>query len=149
MFYEYKQDDLGIYHANAYQFINGVKVFTNNVAFHFHRDKTFMFSSGEIVSKISLTSQPSLSERQAASLFVRELRADTYAGMGKDELIEGCLDVEFGYYDLNASSGLTVMNFVKAWKVTPKGKTHPIAFIHDKNASTIYYFNGVTNTAKF
>jgi Zn-dependent metalloprotease len=143
VFYEYNQDDHGIYHANAYQFINGVRVFTNNVAFHFRQDKTFIFSSGVMVSKIDLNSKPSLSERRAASLFARAVRADTFTGINKDELLEGCLDVEFGYYDLNASSGSTVMNFVKAWKVTPKGKNYPIAYVNDKNDSIIYYFNGM------
>jgi Zn-dependent metalloprotease len=143
VFHEYKQDDYGIYHADAYQFINGVRVLTNDVSFHFRQDKSFTISSGAIVSKISLSNKPSLREREAAALFVRELSADTYAGVDKDELIKACLDVEFGYYDLNATSGSTDMNFVKAWKVTPKGKNFPIAYFNDQNASVIYYFNGI------
>ena len=53
------------------------------------------------------------------------------------------MSAEFGYYDLNAGSGNTTENLVKAWKITLKNQAYPLAYYEDDDGKLIYYDNGI------
>ena len=142
-FYSYNVDNQGIHHINAYQYINRLKAFTGEMSFHFDANKKFRFASGEAIAKINLNNFSSLSQKQVGQLYLSVLRKDTFTGIDKDAIISNCLDIEFGYYDLNAGTSNAVQNYAKAWKITPAGKMYPIAYVNDSKSDIIYYFNGV------
>ena len=142
-FYDYSVDDLGLTHAKAYQYANGLRIFTGNVGFHFQKDQTSYFLSGKRIDRVTLNAKSSLKKDQVASLFLSEIKKEPYSGIDKEAIIGGCIEVEFGYYNLNAGSGTAPENMVKAWKVTAKGLRYPFAYINDDTSGLIYYDNGI------
>jgi len=133
-----KPDELGYQRVECYQFVNDLKVLSDYVVFRF-RYGILIFVSKNLAGTIDLDTKPLMNSNDVAKKFVDAMKQDQDC-TNKD--IRGCFDLEFGYYDLNAG-GYTTQNFIKAWKITPRKKEYPFAYINDSNSEIIYYFNGI------
>ena len=84
-----------------------------------------------------------MKQNDVIEMFLNDLNQDNNYFGNKDDIKQGCYDIEFGYFDLNAGISYSASNFTKAWKVKPKDKQYPYAFINDMTSTTIYYDNGI------
>jgi len=137
-FYRLDTDELGFYHVRCYQFVNNLKVFSEELIFHFNQQRTFYLVSGNKINAIGLDAKPSLHPNKVAEQFIRMISQE------KDEIVDeatrkGCFEIEFGYIGLDDSS----KHFTKAWKVKPTGKDYPFAYINDNNSEIIHYDTGI------
>ena len=127
---------------SAYQYLNGLKVFTDYLAFEFGANDSLIHQDGYKITNLSLSNKPKLSLAQVRLIFINAMKND---GFYKNNyaIQDSCIDMEFGYYDLNSGSGNQVKNYTSAWKVYPQNREYPIAYIDDLHKKLIYYFNGV------
>jgi len=137
-----QKDELGHHHVRCYQFINNLKVFTSDLIFHFDKNNRYYFLSGDLISAIDLNTKPSMNQDLIVEKFINALQDNIYIG-DKEKIINGCFNVEFGYYDLNAGIGYADAKFTKAWLIKPRNQDYPFAYINDKNSEVIYYDNGI------
>lgn len=144
-FYGFQHDNLGYYHVRCNQFVNGLQLFRENLIFHFKPDKTYSSLSGDLIAQIDLDTIPSMAQDSVIEKYLEELdKDDFYKMMGDVEKIkQGCFDIEFGYFDLNDWMGIAEPNYIKAWKVNPKGRENPHAYINDLTSTLFSYDNGV------
>jgi Zn-dependent metalloprotease len=143
LFYKLQTDELGYHHVRCYQFINNLKVFTNDLIFHFNQAGKYYYLSGNLITKIDLNPESSMIQNNVIKKYLNELNNDDCYTGNKEDIIKGCFDVEFVYYNLNAGISNADKNFTKAWKVKPKSKKYPFAYINDMTSNTIYYDNGI------
>ena len=137
-FYQLNTDDLGFTHVRCYQFVNNLKVFSEELIFHFNKNNEHYLTSGNIINSIGLDTNPSLNRDKAAEIFIRRTEQEK-APTVDPAILKGSFDIEFGYTGLDDSSA----KFAKAWKVKPAGKAYPFAYINDDNSEIIFYDNGV------
>ena len=142
-FYELQIDELGYHHVRCFQYINNLKLFTNDLIFHFNQNDSYCYLSGDLINGINLDTKPKMIQNKVIDLFINEINKDNNYFDSKDELIKGCFDIEFGYYDLNAGTESSINIFTKAWFVKPKGKEYPIAYIDDSHNRLIGYSDGI------
>jgi hypothetical protein len=126
----------------AYQFVNGLKVFTDYWGFEFGENNVLVNMFGDTIRNLSLPSKPILLQSQVRGIFINEIKKD---GFYKNNLAiqDSCIEMEFGYYDLNSGSGNQSGNYTTAWKVYPKNQNYPNAYIDDLRGKLIYYDNGI------
>jgi len=137
-FYQLDKDDLGFHHVKCFQLINNLKVFSEELIFHFNKNNENYLTSGNVINSLKLDDKQSLNKNKAVEIFLGKITQEK-ASMVDKNIQKGCFEVEFGYYGLDGSKG----KFVKVWKVKPKGKDHPYAYINDDNSEIVYYDNGV------
>jgi Zn-dependent metalloprotease len=142
-FYKLQTGELGQQHVKCFQYINGIKIFTNDLIFHFDQNNRYSSLSGDLIKVINLDIKPQMEPRDIIDLFINQISKDHY--YSSSELVNNCFETEFGYYDLNAGTSYKPNLFTKAWLVKPKGKEYPIAYIDDSKNGLIYYFNGIIN----
>ncbi len=142
-FYRLTNDELGHSHVRCNQFVNGLRVFTDDLIFHFDQNDNYYFLSGDIINKIELNTYSSMDNYDVAVKFLTLVENDNSFIGDKSEIINGCFDLEFGYFDLNAGISYTEENFTKAWKIKPADRDYPYAYINDENTEIISYDNGI------
>jgi Zn-dependent metalloprotease len=142
-FFKFQTDNFGYHHARCYPFINNLKVFTNDLIFHFDKNNNYKSMSGHLVDGIDLDSIPSMDKKSVIEKYLNEINNDEFNSAKKDSIIKNCFELEFGYYDLNAGKSFSVKNFTKAWKVYPKAKVYPFVYVNDMTSNIIYYDNGI------
>ena len=142
--YRLQIDDMGYKHVKCYQYVNNLKVFTDEVIFHFDAQNHYYVLSGELISTINIKTSPSMSKNDVIKIFLKSVEDDdSDFSPNLEQLKDGCFLCELGYYDLNSGTSYASQNFIRAWKITPEDKDFPVAFINDSDKSLIYYFNGV------
>ncbi|MBP1637510.1 MAG: fungalysin/thermolysin family protein [Bacteroidetes bacterium] len=142
-FFRLQNDELGYHHVRCNQFVNGLRVFTDDIIFHFDQNDKYYSLSGDIIEKIDLNTKISMDYDSVVEKFLYLIEQDnTYIG-DKKEIINNCFDLEFGYFDLNAGISYSDENFTKAWKIKPTNRDYPYAYINDENSETISYDNGI------
>ena len=142
-FYSFLLDELGYHHVKCYQFKNNLKLFTNDLIFHFNEKNNYYFLSGKLIDKVSLDSKSTMNYNSVVTKFIYELNQDKDFFGDKETIKNNCFDVEFGYYDLNTGISNASENFTKAWKIKPTNKDYPYAYINDMNSVVIGYDNGI------
>ena len=142
-FYRLQHDELGYHHVRCNQFVNGLKLFTDDLIFHFDQDDKYSSLSGAVVDEIDLSSTSSMNYSKVVEKFLYLVEHDETFFGNKDEIIKSCFDLEFGYFDLNAGISYSDVNFTKAWKIKPTNKDYPFAYINDVNSEIIGYDNGI------
>lgn len=141
-YFRYEHDRLGTYHVRCYQFNQSLKLFSEDLIFHFNNSKNFYYLSGNLITTTGLDTIPTRSTNKIAGIFLESISKDSF-NSGDKTILNGCFDLEFGYYNLNAGTGVTTPNFTKAWWVKPAGKDYPFAYIDDVRGTVIYYDNGI------
>jgi len=142
-FYSFQLDELGYHHVKCYQFKNNLKLFTNDLIFHFNEKNYYYFLSGKLIEKVSLDSKSTMHYNSVVKKFIYALDQDKDFFGDKEIIKNNCFDVEFGYYDLNIGISNTSENFTKAWKINPTNNDYPYAYINDMNSVVICYDNGI------
>ena len=137
-FHQLDTDDFGFHHVKCYQLINNLKVFSEELVFHFNQNNEYYLLSGNLIHSIGLNAKSSLNQNKVMDIFIRKIEQEKASMVNKDILKE-CFEVEFGYVRLDDSTE----TFAKAWKVKPADKNYPYAYIDDKSSKIIYYDNGV------
>ncbi|NTW17897.1 MAG: hypothetical protein HGA41_10655, partial [Syntrophaceae bacterium] len=72
---------------------------------------------GELISDINIGSESIMDSKSVVDVFLNKIKTDDPTNSN----ISGCFLLEFGYYDLNVSSGKLEHDFIKAWKVSKEG----------------------------
>ena len=121
------------------EYTNGLPIFTGQSTFHF-KNGVFDFRSGHPASGPRLNTVLTLNAGQLRSRFSATV---AQFDLSRPILWLQCVSAEFGYYDLNAGSGNTTENLVKAWKITLKNQAYPLAYFEDNDGKLIYYDNGI------
>ncbi|MBN2096182.1 S-layer homology domain-containing protein [Candidatus Peregrinibacteria bacterium] len=121
------------------QFVNGLKLFYEELEYRFN-EYAILYPSGihgnEII-ELDLDNRPSMSKEDVIDLFNNEINNDVYlTPYEKQRALNGCYELEFGYYHLNSGS------FTKAWRIDSKDVPPLHAFINDTTSEIIYYDNG-------
>lgn len=132
----------GYIYISCYQYSNGLKVFTENLSFIQTKSDTILHQSGAIIQNIDATKTPLMNIKNVKKLFLSQIANDDIikrSGL----IIDTCIDLEFGYYNLNLHQILLPKNFTTAWKVTPQNEMYPQAFINDQTGEILDYFNGI------
>ena len=88
-----------------------------------------------------MNTKASMKEDDVVKMFINAVKEDGF--YDAEFIINGCFNVEFGYYDLNASISFTDAKYVKAWKITSSFTEEVVAYINDEKSELIYYFNGI------
>jgi hypothetical protein len=143
LFYRFVTDEGGHHYVGCSQIINHQMVFTNTLNFCFDENDNYYYLSGTKVNKIHLDALPHTNQNAVIEKFLGEIAKDGFYESSLEEIKGGCFDLEFGYYDLNAGTNSTSMNFIKVWMVTTHGYDYPIAYIDDTKGTTLYYDNGI------
>ena len=160
LFTRFQEDELGYRHVRCYQFANNLIIFTSDAIFHFDKNDNYSSLSGDLISMINLNTKSSMKQDNVVEKYIDIVKHDedflawlrllvemakvdeTVEVITLEDIIEGCFDVEFGYYDLNVGISYTNENFAKAWKIKPTNREYPYVYINDENSETIYYDNG-------
>ena len=121
------------------QYTNGVKLFTGDLVYNF-LSNSFNSKGGNITNGTSLNTSAQLTLGRLRKLFVDDIELFDHNGK---QYKDSCFNAEFGYYNLNAGTGNTSENLVKAWHLTPKFNSYPEAYYQDIAGKIIYYFNGI------
>jgi len=137
-FYQSDKDDLGFTHVKCYQYVNNLKVFSEELIFHFNRNNEHYLLSGNIINSTGLDAKQSLSKNKVLEIFIQKIEQEKASIVGP-AILNGCFDIEFGYTRLNDSG----KQFIKVWKVKPASKDYPCAYINDDNSEIINYDNGM------
>lgn len=132
---------MGYRYIGAYQFVNGLKVFTNHWSFEFGKNDSLIFMHGDTILSLDLPKMPRLSIAQVRSIFINAINADGFIIYAS--LQDSCMNMQFGYYDLKAGAYNNVHKYTTAWKINPNNRDYPYAFIDDLNERLIYYDNGI------
>jgi hypothetical protein len=134
-------------YAEAYQYVNNLKLFTDEMIYHFDLNSSLTFmSDSQRVTTINLINVPRLTTGQVRYLFMKELEKDhfyTNTSNSADSIEIKCINVEFGYYDLNAGTSFQPKKYTIAWRVHPSYQEFPYAYINDRTGNIIYYFDGI------
>jgi Zn-dependent metalloprotease len=160
-FIRFQEDELGHRHVRCYQFANNLIIFTSDAIFHFDKNNNYYFLSGDLINTINLNTKSAMRQDDVVTKYIDMVKHDevflewlrllveiakvdeTVEVITLEDIIEGCFDVEFGYYDLNAGISYANENFTKSWKIKPTNREYPCAYINDENSETIYYDNGL------
>jgi len=137
-FYHFETDGLGFRHVKGYQFVNNLKVFSEELIFHFNKQDSCYLVSGDLLNATGLDNKQSLNESKAVEIFIRQVDQEK-ASMIDKAVTKGCFEVEFGYL----KSDDDIRKFVKVWKVKPTDRAYPYAYISDDNSEIMVYDNGV------
>ena len=142
LFTRFQKDELGHHHIRCYQFVNNLIVFTSDVIFSFDKNDDNYFLSGDLINTINLNTKPLMKQDNVTEKYIARIEQD---GFYKEntEIINGCFDIEFGYYDLNAGISYADKKITKAWKINSTNKDYPFAYVNDDNSEIIYYDNGI------
>jgi len=144
LFTQLQEDESGYHHVRCRQFANNLIIFTGDAIFHFDENDNYYSLSGNLITTINLNTKSSMKYDDVVKKYVELVTVDeTFDALTLEDIIHGCFDVEFGYYDLHAGISDTNENFTKAWKIKPTSNDYPYAYINDENAETIYYDNGI------
>jgi hypothetical protein len=134
-------------YIGAYQFVNGLKVFTGYLGFEFGENDSFIYKGGDTIPNLSLPNKPRLLNSQVRGIFINEIKNDGFY-KNNFEIQDNCIEMEFGYYDLHSGSGNQTKDYTTAWKVYPKNGNYPNAYIDDMRGELIYYDNGIETFKK-
>src|SRR5882672_8826144 len=128
-------------HITATQYTNGLPILFSDIGFHFRNDAFYVLAGNRYgTTTNNLDTLPFLELSEVRGLFIGAIK-DHKLNVG--DYKNSCLDVQFGYIDLNAGSGsLAPGNLKKAWYVTPSGKSYPEAIFLDREGTTFYFFDG-------
>ena len=137
-FYRLDKDDLGFTHVRSYQYVNGLRVFSADLIFHFNQNGAYYLLTGNLINSTGLDARPSLNPQKVAEIFSQRIGQEK-ASMVDATVSKGCFEIEFGYAGLDNSNE----KFAKVWKAKPAGKDSPFAYINDDTSEIIYYDNGV------
>jgi len=128
----------GIYqNVFADQIINGLPILSEHIWYQFE-NSAIQSTTGTRYSSAAPSGGSALSLPQLRELFLNAAAKNNAAVSFKDS----CLVAQFGYYDLNVTSG-GAPNLVKAWSVTQRNyNAYPRVFFRDDNGATILYDGG-------
>jgi len=142
--YEFIPDSLGYSHIKGFQYVNSLRVFTNNLIYHFNKEDQYYSLSGDLINEVYINSEAKSSLSSMENSYGKALAADSFlTNELVRNLVNECFTAELGYYNLNAGRGYAPENFVLAWLVKPVNKEYPFAYINDNNQEVIYYDNGL------
>lgn len=130
-------------YRNVYiiQYANGLPIFGESLNYLF-KNGVFKSFSGRISKGTALDTSPTLKLSQLRKLFVGDIESFDHKGT---QFKDSCLTAELGYFNLNAGTGDTTANMVKAWHLRPKTISYPEAYYQDKDGGLISYFNGLVS----
>lgn len=132
------QNELGNHYVRSYQYINNKRVFSGQLIFHFDDSDKLHYIVGNYFLEIDTNATFSPSLERLRELYINELEQNN--SFDYFEIINGCLSMELGYYDLNAGINNTEYKFRKAWKIKPLRKSYPYAYIDDNNSQIIGFY---------
>lgn len=139
---ENADSDLPI-NIRCYQYANGVRIFFSVAIFSFDNSGDLTFQSGNRIENIDLDATPHLTQKYLTAKFIEQIKHDEFKKNQLDEIVEDCLDFQFGYFDLNAGTENTDTHFIKTWKITPHNQDYPRLLINDDTGWVVFYDNGV------
>lgn len=139
-FYQYSNN--GFYLISGYQFVNHLKLFTDEITYLLSRSDTLLHISGTRIINIDKPATQRLNINGVRALYFNTIEKDSiYRSAG--QIIDSCLDFEFGYYNKNVHNLSKPKDFTTAWKVNPHRSDHPLTYINDINDSILDYNNGI------
>lgn len=139
-FFQYS--DIGFKYIRSYQYVNNLKLFTDGCSFSINNSDSILGFTCERVTNIELTNIPELSSNKVREIFFKEIEKDAVY-RNNIVRIDSCVDIEFGYYNLNLHNILIPKDYTTAWKVNPHNQEFPYAYINDLNGNVLDYNDGL------
>lgn len=128
---------------SCYQYVNGIRILFSKVIFNFDDTGEVIFQSGNRIEDLDLGTIPQLTQKYLTAEFIEQVKHDESYKDQLNQIIEDCLDFEFGYFDLNAGTGKNGTKFIKTWLVSPHNRDYPKLLIDDDSGWVVFYDNGV------
>lgn len=141
--YRFEKSFLNSQHIRCHQFMNGLQIFTEDIIFHFDENNDYQFSSGDAINSIALDNKSKMSQNELKKIYINRIKKDSHAKNYLNKITRNCLEMQFGYYDLNAGKGDSTIIMKKVWKITPLNSDSPKMFVNDDNSEVISFHNGV------
>lgn len=129
---------VGVKIVKLQEYANGLLVFTSYLNYLFH-DGVFHVRVGEPTGGTTLNATPRLRLWQVRGLFLQAAEEFDHNSASWRSI---CFGAELGYYNLNAGTGTETEKLVLAWRISPRGREYPVAYVQDQSGELIYYFNG-------
>ncbi len=149
-FIKFSVDELNYKNVLCYQFLNGLKIFTQKMGYLFYENSSIRWISSNKIESIDLYSKPLMIHDSVVKKYIDKVIHDTdfissFTPKELNDFLYGCFNLEFGYYDLNAGIPDVDKIFTTAWYVIPSGSSSPFprAYINDKTGEIIEYYNGI------
>lgn len=134
-------------YVKCHQYVNGLKVFTADLVYLFDANGKFDQVFGDVVSSISLSNTPTGQPKMLVSIFRDSIKADAQMQGYKSEILAECTNLEFAYFDENASNGSVSPSYIKAWRLT-YDNYGPEMIVNDQSGNVYWYFNGIRTSSK-
>jgi hypothetical protein len=140
--------------GGIYQFIiskqsfNELPILSSYIEYTF-KDGTFQKIAGPKYKAINQDNQPKSSLQYLRSSYMSTLKSKDAALAAKFK--DSSLVAELGYYDLNyntsnpSNTDVNKPNFIKVWRVTPKGAIVPVALFRDDTGQKIEFILAFTD----
>ncbi|PNW27032.1 hypothetical protein [Formosa algae] len=131
-------------HVYCNQFLNGLQILNHDLIYHFDAEGSFYQLSGYRITETELDTEKRLTENYVTNVFLNEVAEDGASSSELDDIIAGCVDIQFGYFEqFGGGIDYEFIALVKAWKVTPHDADYPVLYLNDSNSELIYYGNGI------
>lgn len=138
---EVEADDLGYTHARFDQTVNHLRVFHQEVIYHFDQNGQLSSVSGRRLEPSANSAAPTLTKEAAAQIAAAEMQ--TMAG--KEQLRQLTLqelNAELGYYHQSAGDE-EAADLVLTWKIEPKSQRYPLIFVNAETGSIVDSDSGI------
>lgn len=128
----------------CYQFSNDLKLFSDPLNYIYDSGVLQHYVGDTIGNSIKLNTVSDFNADQIVEIYKNQVNNDSnITDDTRISTLKDCIDCEFGYWDLNVSTGDAEKDFVKAWKVNPTDQQYPYVIIGDSEGDIIYYDNGI------
>ena len=125
------KDRHGNTHIGADQIYKNLRIITNDLIYHFDESGVITSVSGVVIDEINISTDPNISINEAVNL-VKHRMSSSYILTG-----------ELGFFDLNAGSGNTKVNFTLVWKMKPRLSEYPYAIVDAYSGEILRYDDGI------
>lgn len=100
------------------QYANNLPIFLESLNYLF-KNEIFNSYSGRLTKGTNLNTTPTLTLGQLRKLFIDDIELFDHKG---NQYKDSCFNAEFGYFNLNAGTGDSSENLVKAWLFDTKNQ---------------------------
>jgi Zn-dependent metalloprotease len=133
----------GYYHVRCNQFFKGLKLFANEVIFHF-KNRFNSSLTGELITGVTIDTVPKVSVSTAGAWFESQIAQDFQFKDSLNAFRGRGYNAELGIYELKSGVSTMPKNFVLAWKMNVAySKGYPVGYVRADSLRLIYYDNGV------
>ena len=130
-------------YVNAVQYKNGLRLFWEGATFVFDSKGLFDESFDVNEDAIMLDTIPSMNPGDFVRVFRKTLESDPAFRGSRQDILDACINVEFGYLDTNIIHPYQSSSYIKAWYLSVDNASPEIIF-NDESGEVFRYSSGIS-----